>query len=155
MNKTLKWIAIAIVAVIVILLVLPFLIPVNKFRPTIEEQASAALGRKVQVGNLSLSLIRGSVGIDNLSISDDPKFNSGPFLTAQSVRVGVELLPLIFHQQLNVTEIVIEKPQVILLKNPGGTWNFSSIGGSAPVETKSAAPKQAEPKKAETTAPGG
>lgn len=145
MNKTLKWIAIAIVAVIVILLVLPFLIPVNKFRPTIEEQASAALGRKVQVGDLSLSLIRGSLGIDNLSISDDPKYNSGPFLTAQSVRVGVELLPLIFHQQVNVTEIVIEKPQVMMLKDPSGKWNFSSIGGNAP----------AEPKKAEPSSPSG
>jgi len=155
MSSKLKWIAIAVVVLILILFVLPFLIPVNKFRPTLEEKASAALGRKVEVGNLSLSLIRGSLGIDTLSISDDPKFNSGPFLTAQSVRVGVELLPLIFHQQLNVTEIVIEKPQVILLKDPSGKWNFSSIGGNAPVETKSAAPKQAEPKKAETTAPGG
>ena len=155
MNSKLKWIAIAIVVVILILFVLPFLIPVNKFRPTIEEQASAALGRKVEVGNLSLSIIRASVGIDNLSISDDPKFNSGPFLTAQSVRVGVELLPLIFSKQVNVTQIVIKKPQVILLKDPSGKWNFSSIGGSAPAGTKPAEPKQAEPKKAEPTATGG
>ncbi len=140
MSKTLKWIAIAIVALIVILVVLPFLIPVNKFRPTIEDQASAALGRKVQLGNLSLSLIRGSLGIDNLSISDDPKFNSGPFLTAQSVRVGVELLPLIFHQQVNVTEVVIAKPQVTMLKDPSGKWNFSSIGGNTPAEAKKAEP---------------
>jgi AsmA protein len=136
MKNKLKWIAIAIVAVIVIFVVLPFLIPVNRFRPMLEDKASVALGRKVQVGNLSLSLIRGSLGIDNLSISDDPKFNSGPFLTAQSVRVGVEMLPLIFHQQVNVTEVVIEKPQVMMLKDPRGTWNFSSIGGSAPAEAK-------------------
>jgi AsmA protein len=160
MNSKLKWIAIAIVVVILILFVLPFLIPVNKFRPTLEEKASAALGRKVEVGNLSLSIIRASVGIDNLSISDDPKFNSGPFLTASSVRVGVELLPLIFSKQVNVTEIVIEKPQVTLLKDPSGKWNFSSIGGNAPAETKPAEskpaePKQAEPKKAEPSASGG
>src|SRR5208282_2667627 len=99
MSSKLKWIA--------ILIVVPFVIPVNRFRPTIEEKASAALGRKVEVGNLSLSIIRASVGIDNLSISDDPKFNSGPFLTASSVRVGVELLPLIFSKQLNVTEVII------------------------------------------------
>jgi AsmA protein len=140
MNKKLKWIAIAIVALFLILVILPFLIPVNRFRPTIEEQASAALGRKVQIGNLSLSLIRGSLGIDNLSISDDPKFNSGPFLTAQSVRVGVELLPLIFSKQVNVTEVIIEKPQVMMLKDTSGKWNFSSIGGSAPAEAKKPAP---------------
>ena len=160
MSSKLKWIAIAIVVVIVILFVLPFLIPVNKFRPTIEETASAAIGRKVEVGNLSLSIIRTSLEIDNLSVSDDPKFNSGPFLTANSVRVGVELLPLIFSKQVNVTEIVIDKPQVTLLKDPSGKWNFSSIGGNAPAETKpaeakQAEPKQAPPKTAEPSAAGG
>jgi len=131
MSSKLKWIGIAILLVIVILFVLPFLIPVDKFRPTIEEKASAALGRKVELGNLSLSILGGSLGIDNLSVSDDPKFNTGPFLTAKSVKVGVELIPLIFSRQLNVTEIVVEKPQVMMLKDPSGKWNFSSIGGSS------------------------
>jgi len=134
--KALKWIAIAIVVIILILIILPFVIPVNKFRPTLEAKASDALGRKVSVGNLSLSLLRGSLGIDDLTIADDPKFNSGPFLTAKNVRVGVEMMPLIFSQQVNVTEISIEKPQVTMLKDPSGKWNFSSIGGSSTGEKK-------------------
>lgn len=141
MSRTLKWIGIAILALVVILLVLPFLIPVNKFRPTIEAKASEALGRKVQLGDLSLSILGGSLGIDNLSVSDDPKFNSGPFITAKNVKVGVELIPLIFSQQVNVTEVTIENPQVMMLKDPSGKWNFSSIGGSsAAAEKKPAAP---------------
>ena len=136
MSSKLKWVAIAIVALIVILFILPFLIPVNKFRPTIEEKASEALGRKVQLGNLSLSILGGSLGIDAISIADDPKFSNGPFLTAKSVKVGVELMPLIFSQQVNVTNIEIVNPQVVMLKNPSGQWNFSSIGGS-----NNAAPK--------------
>lgn len=137
MSKKLKWVAIAIVAIIVILFIVPFLIPVNKFKPTIEAKASESLGRKVQLGNLSLSLFTGSVGIDDVSISDDPKFNSGPFLTAKSVKVGVELIPLIFSRQLNVNEISIINPQVTMLKDPSGRWNFSSIGGNS---SKSSAP---------------
>ena len=141
MSRTLKWVGIAILALIVILLVLPFLIPVNKFRPTIEAKASEALGRKVQLGDLSLSILGGSLGIDNLSISDDPKFNAGPFITAKNVKVGVELIPLIFSQQVNVTEVTIENPQVMMLKDPNGKWNFSSIGGnSAAAQKKPAAP---------------
>jgi AsmA protein len=140
MSRTLKWIGIAILALIVILLVLPFFIPVNKFRPTIEAKASEALGRKVQLGDLSLSILGGSLGIDNLSISDDPKFNSGPFITAKSVKVGVELIPLIFSQQVNITEITIENPQMMMLKDPSGKWNFSSIGGNSGSAEKKTAP---------------
>jgi AsmA protein len=145
MSSKLKWVAIAVVLLLVVLFIVPFLIPVNKFRPTIEQKASASLGRKVELGNLSLSLLSGSLEIDNLSIADDPKFNNGPFLTAKSVKVGVELMPLIFSQQVNVTGIEIVNPQVTMLKNPSGKWNFSSIGGnSAPSSTSSGSNKTAE-----------
>src|SRR5450432_1930868 len=130
MNSKLKWAVIAVVAMVVVLLILPFLLPVNKFRPTIEAKASEALGRKAQLGNLSLSILTGSVGIDSITVNDDPKFSSAPFLTATSVKVGVELMPLIFSQQVNVTGIEIVKPQLVILKNPSGQWNVSSIGGN-------------------------
>ena len=145
MSSKLKWIAIAVVGLLVALFIVPFLIPVNKFRPTIEQKASESLGRKVELGNLSLSILSGSLAIDNLSIADDPKFNNGPFLTAKSVKVGVELMPLIFSQQVNVTGIEIVNPQVTMLKNPAGKWNFSSIGGnSAPASTSGGSNKTAE-----------
>src|SRR6267143_5676042 len=107
MNKTLKIVLAVVGVLVVVVLVVPFLIPVNQFRPTIEEKASAALGRKVQLGNISLSLISGSLSAENLSIGDDPKFSSAPFLTARSLNVGVEVVPLIFSKSLNVTGITI------------------------------------------------
>ena len=58
MSGKLKWVAIVVVALILILFVLPFLIPINKFKPTIEAKASEALGRKVELGNLSLSILQ-------------------------------------------------------------------------------------------------
>src|SRR5271170_2028413 len=127
MSRSVRIIAIVVGVLIVLVLVVPFLIPVNQFRPTIEQKASAALGRKVEVGNLSLSLFSGALEADNLSISDDPKFSSAPFLTAKSVKVGVELMPLIFSKTLNVTDVTIDSPQVSLIRNPGGEWNYSSF----------------------------
>ena len=145
MSSKLKWIGIAVLVVILILVVLPFLIPVNSFRPTIEQKATEALGRKVTVGDLSLSILRGSLGMDDLSISDDPKFSSGPFLTAKKVRVGVELMPLIFSKQLNVTEISIVNPQVTLLRDPSGKWNFSSLGSNNTSAPAQSTPQAAQP----------
>ena len=131
MSRTLRYVLIGVGVLILVLIVLPFLVPVNQFKPTIEEKASAALGRKVQLGNLSLSLFRGALTAENLSIGDDPKFSPSPFLTAKSLSVGVEMMPLIFSKQLNVTEITIDEPQVTLLKNPAGDWNYSSMGESS------------------------
>jgi len=131
MNKTLKIVLVVVGVLIVLVLVAPFLIPVNQFRPTIEEKASAALGRKVELGNLSLSLFSGSLSADNVSIGDDPKFSSSPFLSAKSLKVGVEMMPLIFSKTLNVTGVTIDSPQVTLLHNGAGLWNYSSLGGPA------------------------
>src|SRR5215831_4700850 len=131
MSRTLRNILIAVGVLVVILIAAPFLIPVNHFRPTIEEKASAALGRKVQVGDLSLSLLGGALTAKDLSIGDDAKFSPSPFLTAKSLSVGVELMPLIFSKQLNVTDIGIDEPQVVLLKNAAGEWNYSTLGGAA------------------------
>src|ERR1700741_3062643 len=105
MKKTLKIVLIVVGVLVVVVLVAPFLISVNQFRPTIEEKASAALGRKVQLGNISLSLISGSLSAENLSIGDDPKFSSSPFLTAKSLNVGVEIVPLVLSKRLKVTGV--------------------------------------------------
>jgi AsmA protein len=143
MGRTLKIVGIVIVVLILLVVIAPFLIPVNHFRPQIEEQASAALGRKVSVGNLSLSLFSGALGADNLSIADDPKFSTAPFLTAKSVDVGVEVMPLIMSKTLNVTSIVIDSPQVSLIRNAAGDWNYSTLGASPTKAQAQAAPAPA------------
>jgi AsmA protein len=140
MSRTLRIVLIIVGILVVLIIVAPFLIPVNQFRPTIEEKASAALGRKVDVGNLSLSLFSGSIAADNLSIADDPKFSQSPFLTAKSVRVGVELIPLILSKQMNITGITIDSPEVTLIRDPHGEWNYSSFGASAAKSQAAQAP---------------
>ena len=136
MKRTLKIVGIVLAVLIVVLIAIPFFINVNSFRPRIEAAASEALGRPVTVGNLSLSILSGSVTADNIAIAEDPAFGTSPFVTAKSLKVGVELMPLITSKQLHVTDITLEQPQITLLKTPAGKWNFSSIGASA---TKSSA----------------
>jgi AsmA protein len=130
------------VAVLIVLVVaLPFFINVNSYRPEIESSLTSALGRPVKVGNLSLSILSGSVKADQLSIGDDPKFSNSPFIQAKALAVGAELMPLIFSKKLNVTKIVIDHPEIFLLRNRDGVWNFSSIGGQTTSTQPANAPK--------------
>ena len=128
MKTALKIIGIVVAVLLVAAIALPFLVNVNSFRPQIESRLSEALGRPVTLGNLGLSLLSGGVRADQLSIADDPKFSNAPFIKAKSLKVGVELMPLIFSKQLNVTEFVIDEPEIALLRNQAGVWNFSSLG---------------------------
>ncbi len=131
MKRALKWIAIVLAAILVIALALPFLINVNTFRPQIESQLTDALGRKVTLGNLKLSILSGSVAADDIAIADDPAFANAPFIRAKELKVGVEMLPLIFSKQLHVTNLSLTEPQVVLLHAPSGRWNFSTLGGNS------------------------
>jgi AsmA protein len=135
MKRTLKIIAIAIAVLVVIVVALPFVINVNNFRAQIESELTTALGRKVSVGNLSLSILSGSVAADDIAIADDPSFGSAPFIQAKGLKVGVELMPLIFSKTLHVTELTLSQPQVVLLHAPSGRWNFSTLGSNASRQT--------------------
>jgi AsmA protein len=154
MKKALKWIGIVVAVLIVIVLVLPFLINVNAFRPRIESELTNALGRKVTVGNLSLSLWSGSLAADNIAIADDPAFGNAPFVKADALNVGVNVIPLIMSKTLEVREITLTRPQVTLLRTPAGKWNFSTLGnqagapGAAPSATQTEAPAKSGSSKA-------
>jgi len=139
MKRALKIIGIVVVVILLAVIALPFLINVNSFRPKLETELSTALGRQVKVGNLSLSILSGSVSAEDLSISDDPGFSKDPFIRAKSLKVGVEVMPLIFSKTLHVTDITLDRPEISLLRDASGKWNFSSLGNSSEAAKKPAA----------------
>jgi AsmA protein len=131
MKRALKIVGIIVAVLVVIAIAIPFFIDANSFRPKIESDLSATLGRQVKVGNLSLSLLSGSVAADDISITDDPAFSKSPFVQAKSLKVGVELIPLIFSKSLNVTEMTLNEPEISLVRSQNGEkWNYSSLGAN-------------------------
>ena len=100
----------------------------NQFRPVLEERLTAALGREVKIGDLKLSIFSGGASASDITVADDPAFSKEPFLRAKDLAVGVELWPLIFSRQLNVTSLTIDQPEIALLQSAAGEWNFSSLG---------------------------
>ena len=134
-------IVLAAVAILAVLLAaFPFLVNANTFRPMVETELSANLGRQVTLGNLTLSVFIGSLEADELSIADDPEYSRTAFIKAQQIRIRLKMLPLIFSRRLEVLGFALIAPDVHLVRRPNGTWNFSSIGpkqvGQAPNSKK-------------------
>jgi AsmA protein len=141
-------ISILVVAVVLLLLaalLVPLFVNANTFRPTLESQLSTALGRKVNLGNLSFSLFSGSLVADNISIADDPAFSDRPFFQAQSLHIGVEVAPLLFHRKLLITSFVAASPSINLVHNAKGVWNFSTLGNTAASRTQNTLKETALP----------
>lgn len=148
MKRFLIIVGILVGVVIIVALLLPLFINVDSFRPEVEKKLSDALGRQVQIGKISASIFSGGAEADNISISDDPAFSKQPFLKASSFQIGLELMPLIFSKQLKVTALTIKNPDIVLLQNNAGKWNYSSLGNSSQTAKTSSAkenPKEQAP----------
>src|SRR6266446_8359054 len=130
MNKKKILIAVGVIfgVLILIALLLPLLVNVDRLRPEVQTQASAALGREVTIGKLELSIFSGGVTAKDIAIADDPAFSEQAFVKAKSLDVGVDLMPLIFSKALHVNTLTLEEPEIHLVKTAGGKWNFSTIG---------------------------
>jgi AsmA protein len=143
MKKPILIIGGIVLLILIILLALPLFVNANQFKPTLETKLGAALGRQVTIGDIKLAIFSGGVTVSDIAIADDPAFSKSPFLTAKSLTVGVELIPLIFHKEVNVDSITVDSPDVSLIHGPGGKWNYSSLGGGS--SSKSSAPAGGSP----------
>jgi AsmA protein len=129
-----RWFFIGIVVVglsLVGVFIVPFVLNADSFRPAVETRLSAALGREVTMGKLSLSLMQGSLVAEDFVIADDPAFSSVPFVQAKSIAVGIELLPLLWHRDVRVKKLTLDTPSMQLIEHANGKWNYSSLGRSS------------------------
>jgi len=128
MRKAAIIIGIIIAVIIGILLIAPVFININQYRPQIQSELQQKLGRQVTFGDLHLRLLTPRLRVDNLTISDDPHFSTGrPFAQAQELDVSIALLPLI-GKKIEVNSLTLQHPDIELVRNAQGVWNFSTIG---------------------------
>jgi AsmA protein len=129
-----RWVKILLAVAALVVLVaatIPLFVKADTFRPVIEKQLRAALGRDVKLGELHLSVFSGRLIAQDLSVTDDPAFSTAPFITAKELRIGVSLKPLILAHELKLRGFQIESPQINLIRAANGTWNFSNIAHGA------------------------
>jgi AsmA protein len=129
MRKLLLIAGAVVLVVLIAVVALGILVDADRYRPQAEQQATQALGRQVTIGKLKLSLFAGGITAEKLSIADDPAFSQEPFLTADSMTIGVDMGGLIFHRRISVHSFVLHQPKVHLVQNRDGEWNYSTLGG--------------------------
>ena len=119
---------IVVVVVVGVIVALPFLIDLNKYQDQYKPLIEEALNRKVQLQDIRLTIWpRIGARIAGFAVQDDPAFDSSPFTSLTSLDVGVKLMPLL-SGKVEVEDITLRDPVIMLIKNKSGVLNVSTIG---------------------------
>jgi hypothetical protein len=118
----------AIAALVVLLLVLlPPLISVNRYQRRIANSISDSLGRPVHLDRVSLNLLPlPGFTLENFVVDEDPAFGSEPVIRANSVRATLRISSL-WRRRVEFSTISFSDPSVNLVHLANGKWNLESI----------------------------
>lgn len=128
MRKVLIGIVVLVALAAIVALVLPSLVDVNRYRPTIQAQLEQRLGRQVTLGPMRLRVIPLAFRASGVAIADDPAFGAGRiFAQADEVYVRVRVWPLL-RGEVEIDALDLARPRVELIRAADGRWNFESLG---------------------------
>ncbi len=104
------------------------------FKQYVLRQAQEALQREVRAERITASIY--GLGLVNAAISEEGGFGNGTFLTVPRARIYFSFSHLL-RLHLKIKTIGLQEPQIELLKQADGTFNFETLGGaSAQVEAQ-------------------
>jgi len=107
----------------------------NDYREEIAAVVEDRTGREFSIdGDLGLRVLPCcAVSIDKTRLGNPAGFDDPDFASAESVRLGLELIPLLFDRRVVVDEVTLDGLSVKLLKKSNGTanWEFETGAGEA------------------------
>jgi AsmA protein len=130
MKQFLKWGAIIlgclVVVIIAALILIPMFVDVAKYKPLLESKVTEATGRPFSVGDdLKLSLFPwAGVSFSNLRLGNPDGFTEEDFVKVKSFEARVKLWPLI-SKDIQIKRFVLNEPQIVLVKNKKGMENWA------------------------------
>ena len=88
-------------------------------------QVEQALGRKITVDKIEVTLTPVGARLVNFAMADDPAFSAAAFLRAKDLQVDLRLLPLLIGQ-FRLKRLVLESPIITIVRDARGQYNFAS-----------------------------
>ena len=120
---------------------------INRNRDYLVNRAEQALGRKVSVGKVEVSLWNGiGIRLNDFSLSDDATFSAGDFIRAKDLQVNLKIIPLL-SKEIQVKRLILNKPVIGVRRSRNGTFNFASLGGTSKEKAPAGKSKEREPPK--------
>ncbi len=114
-----------LVVLVLLALVAPYFLNVDRYRDTLAETLAQQTGRKVTLGTIRARLLPGiGLTVDDLHIGNPQGFPQGDVLSADQIRVNVALGPLL-HRIIHVNSIDLVRPKLSLVTGSNGKDNYT------------------------------
>ena len=125
MKKALSIIAVIVIIVFISLFILiKIYVTPERVKKFLIPAAETALNRKVNIGNISISLFKG-IEVSNFSIKEAD--GTTDFLKSKQFVLRYKFLPLL-SKKIIIDELRILSPDIRIIRDKNGRFNFETIG---------------------------
>lgn len=132
MKKIVMGVSGLLVMMTALVLIIPFFIDLNSYKPEILAKAKEVLGRDLDIeGKISLRLLPVPVlSADKIRMSNAPEGSQPHMVAVETVKIQVALWPLL-QKKLKIDKIQLVGPDIFLERLPGGrgNWELSLVDG--------------------------
>ena len=134
MNKYLRFGLIGAAALMVLVLILPFLVPVDAYRVRIESAAEHATGRTLSInGPLRLMLFpQFGLRAEKVTFANMPGGHAAAMASVGDIQLAIRFLPLLTGK-VELEQIVLDRPTIELEVDAAGqaNWTLGKKGETA------------------------
>lgn len=113
-----------IALVLLVLLIAPYFLDADRYRPRIVAAIQQQTGRPVTIGKIHAKLFpRVGFVIEKFTLGNPPNLAEGNLLTVETIRGGLAWGPL-FTGEIQLHSIELLQPKLVLLKDDRGKTNY-------------------------------
>lgn len=115
-----------VVAVLALVVAIPLLIDVNRYRPQVIAQIEEATGKPAEIGKLTLTVFpKLSIRVDNFALGNPPGFPQGYLVKTDRIYVEVDRDALL-DRKVIILALQVDNPVIRLYSDARGKWNFEN-----------------------------
>ncbi|MFQ5724723.1 MAG: AsmA family protein, partial [Terriglobia bacterium] len=123
-SKKFRFAAVLVGLLLVILLALPYLVSLDRYRVLAVEQLQAATGREVEIDTLRLHFLPSlHISVGGVRVKNPEGFPEGDTASVGSIEVGLAFWPLL-RREVEIRSVEVNSVEANLLVNERGQTNY-------------------------------
>jgi uncharacterized protein involved in outer membrane biogenesis len=124
-RMTLVVLGIATTLLIAVILTIPALLSLDRYRPKVISYLQERTGKEVEIGRLALTLLPLTIRVDDFGMRNPPPFPPGDVVRVARIEGSIDPRALLYRHVV-IKSLVLDKPIIHLISDPDSAWNFEN-----------------------------